>query len=616
MVLLKTRKDTCIHLKTAILALMKTNIFLAIFHCSIFTGLAILPKWHPKYFQPKKAHAIISLFPVIKNQISPAEPFEILINEIMADPTPSIGLPEAEFIELYNHSDKVFDLKDYQLHIGSRKSRLPHVIIEPRAYYILCKSEYADQFIAWGNTIPLVDLPAIPNAGSQVRIEDGQGLTIHGVNYTQNWYISSETANGGWTLELIDPDKACYFGMNWTSSRSPTGGTPGKVNSWTGSQTQTDSFRIITAIPAKNQLRIVFNRNLLQIGKPDLSWFSIRPSPPHFSKAYFEEGLNSNLILGLNQPLVSGIKYIVEFDNVIDCLGNPLIKSTSEFKLPESASPGDVLINEILFNPISGGKDFLELINVSQKYLAINDLWLANTCSALNVEKLNPNYLLKPGDIIAISDDIRQIQQDYNVPDPYSLIENPIPAFNDHSGCAVLYTIIGHQRIIIDSFHYMKEFHTPLLKDQEGVSLERVSIRQPTNDPNNWQSAAQTAGYGTPGARNSQMKEVRISSGKFKISPIKFSPDGDGFDDFMQIHFMFERPGFGLLIKIFDIRGRLIRFLVNGKWVSASGVITWDGSTDDGIIAPAGVYTIWIKAYSESGHIEQSIKNCILARNF
>ena len=38
-------------------------------------------------------------------------PGDVIISEIFADPSPIIGLPDVEYVEIYNGSDKIFDLK-------------------------------------------------------------------------------------------------------------------------------------------------------------------------------------------------------------------------------------------------------------------------------------------------------------------------------------------------------------------------------------------------------------------------------------------------------------------------------------------------------------------------
>ena len=92
--------------------------------------------------------------------IQDAELHDILINEIMADPTASggvtNGLPDAEYIELYNRSAKTINLDGYTLSDKAKSLTLPNYILLPGAYVTLYDEAVAD-FSSYGDVLPLPD---------------------------------------------------------------------------------------------------------------------------------------------------------------------------------------------------------------------------------------------------------------------------------------------------------------------------------------------------------------------------------------------------------------------------------------------------------------------------
>lgn len=54
---------------------------------------------------------------------------------------------------------------------------------------------------------------------------------VHQINYNSNWYGQTSKADGGWSLEQIDPNNPCGGANNWWASNNAKGGTPGQKNS-------------------------------------------------------------------------------------------------------------------------------------------------------------------------------------------------------------------------------------------------------------------------------------------------------------------------------------------------------------------------------------------------
>lgn len=86
----------------------------------------------------------------------PAKSGEILINEFMADPSPTAGLPETEFIELLNISGKHLQLKNLSIADGSSISEnFPDFIIEPDSFILIYHKADSSLFKNYGKGIGL-----------------------------------------------------------------------------------------------------------------------------------------------------------------------------------------------------------------------------------------------------------------------------------------------------------------------------------------------------------------------------------------------------------------------------------------------------------------------------
>ncbi|MDZ7651005.1 MAG: hypothetical protein U5K54_29880, partial [Cytophagales bacterium] len=145
--------------------------------------------------------------------------------------------------------------------------------------------------------------------------------------------------------------------------------------------------------------------------------------------------------------------------------------------------------------------------------------------------------------------------------------EITLPSMNDDDGSIVL---LQESQEVIDAFSYSDKFHNPLLKDDEGVSLERIAFLEPTQNPNNWRSANAFVGFATPGYLNSNTRPDTNDENSVVIVPEIFSPNRP-VKDFAQINFQFDQSGYVANVNIADQQGRVIKKIANNETLGCSG---------------------------------------------
>ena len=291
---------------------------------------------------------------------------DIIINEIFADPTPSIGLPEYEYLELYNTTGSAIDLTNWTITIGSTDKVFPSSVIESDSFVILIKEDVFDSF---QNNISKIGFSSISltNGGGNIILKDDNGIVINAISYTDKWYNDDNKSDGGWSIERVNPNLYCARQHNWRASISNIGGTPGKQNSVSGENVYIADFRITNAyIIGSNKMQVSFNKNLDSLLLSDSSFFKINgntatnssPIAPFFDAT----------ILTFNFNFLETTTYTISANGLIDCSGNSIINAM-QFGIPDSSLENDIIINEILFNPKDDGVDYVEIYNNSNSFL-------------------------------------------------------------------------------------------------------------------------------------------------------------------------------------------------------------------------------------------------------
>jgi len=545
--------------------------------------------------------------------VVPVNPKDILITEIMADPTPVVQLPEAEYIEIYNKSTNPFDLAGWTLSDATTIATLPSVLLLPNSFLILTSASNVSKFPADVKVLAVISFPSLNNDGESLVLKNGTSQMIDSVNYHSDWYRDDEKKDGGWSLELIDPLNTCGEEENWIASDDEKGGTPGKSNSVLASKPDLTGPKLEFINPLQpDQLFVRFDEKMLK--SISLSSFLFSPEVK-LEKAFFTDLSLRQIQVNLTSALLARQLYTIHLVNLYDCNGNAIQEEYSRlsFALPEPADSLDLLVNEILFNPRTGGVDFVEVYNHSPRFINLKNAKLANyeMDQTKNEEIITTvDFLIAPGEYIVLTEDVSILKNQYPQSDGKKIFKTNLPGLPDDEGSIV---IISSESNVIDYFLYSEKDHSPLIKDEEGVSLERISFSQPANNAENWRSANASAGYATPGYINSNSRpDILLEGDEVKITPEIFSAGSVG-NDFVQVSYQFEESGLVANAKIYDQQGRAIKEIYNNETISYQGSFRWDGDCDNGTKARNGYYLVWFETFNSGGKVKTFRKRVIVA---
>ncbi|WP_418548530.1 lamin tail domain-containing protein [Parabacteroides goldsteinii] len=457
----------------------------------------------------------------------PFEPGSILINEIMADPKGLEELPETEYVELYNTTENVLVLTDWQFSYGGKAKPMTTFEIPAKGYAVLYRSGRDIVADPSAVKVPLDNFPsALANTGKLLQLFDGDNNLIDEVTYEKATPAKSwERSSSGWHL-----------------SSDPRGGTPGSVNSsGKGEEKPNEPDKPVT---------------------PD------EPDDP-------------------DEP---------------DTSDDP--------PLPDiTVEPGEFVFNELLPNPFAGGSEYIELYNRSDRALPVSGLSVA-------VRKadgtLNTRYPLssvtatiESDGYVLLTKNLEGVTDFYTIQSPSSLFEVPkLPILANTSSTLVLFRI--KDGAVIDEVSYTSKWHASSIKDQKGVSLERIDPDAETQSPSNWTSASATVGYGTPGYPNSQSDISLPDDPDTPDEPTGIkTPQWDESAGHYTISYYLDQPGYNCRAFVFNIAGQRVAQIANHELLGLTGKLTWDGYALSGKQLQTGVYIFYAELYHTSGTVKR-----------
>ena len=318
--------------------------------------------------------------------------YDIVIEEIMADPSPQVGLPANEWIELKNTTATPVNLQNWRIGDATGQSGpMPNFTLQPDSFVIVCTGSAVAAMSAFGTAISVTSFPSLDNDGDQLFIRAANGRTIHAVAYTSGWYQNELKKEGGWTLEMVDTKNPCTGSSNWAASSNTTGGTPGKRNSVDGTNTDATAPKLKRAYTTDNStIILVFDEPVDSTIGATLANYSIDGGATLISAAAIAPLFNL-VQLKTSSPLTTNTVYNITASGIKDCKGNSIGNANkARVGLPVDAATGEWIINEILFNPRSNGYDFVEFFNNSNKIFDASKLYIANKNSSGIISSIKP----------------------------------------------------------------------------------------------------------------------------------------------------------------------------------------------------------------------------------
>ena len=262
-----------------------------------------------------------------------------------------------------------------------------------------------------------------------------------------------------------------------------------------------------------------------------------------------------------------------------------------------SVQPGEIILNELLPAPFAEGSEYIELYNRSQQTLSLTVLALATRKADGSISTLYPlstiTTPLEPGGYVLLSKLLSGVEAFYLISAPQALHEVKLPVLANNGATVVLLRLTD--LTVIDEVSYSPKWHDSAIKEPKGVALERLDPDKPTQDATNWHSAAESAGYGTPGYRNSQQLLPSSTQNGFE------RPYWSDSERSYLLRYQLANAGYRCRIWVFDTMGRRIAEIANLSTLATEGTLRWDGIGYDGSRPKPGIYIFYAELFLPNG---------------
>ncbi len=541
---------------------------------------------------------------------------DVVINEIMPIESDIFGLPAAEFIELYNTSERAINLADWTISNTTTTGTLPDVTLRAGEYLVLVPKTKIDLFVDVDcTTASPTSWPTLTNSACTLILRSDEGRVSDVVNYTSDIFGDTFKSSGGYAIERIDATNLSCDEGNWAVSESTIGATPGHVNSVAASNPDLDEPLCVSiTMPQSDALKFVFNEPV------DTSFvggtITVDGVAIAAEMTSADDVMLSWMTFQLSETLSETAVHEVRLPSVNDLAGNALdVSQTVRAAVAQTAEVGDILINEILFTAQPSSADFVEIYNASDKSIDMKDIYLgviADDVLTSRVAVSSSSRLIFPSDYVVLSADSLSVDELFGPLDASLLVTtSKFPTLNNDEKTIAITLADG---TILEKTYYNASMHNALLDTIINVSLERKRTATDAMESSNWTSATELSGFATPTKKNSPCRDAVVAStSEIELKNRIFTPDGDGLDDELIISTCFESGTWHVTMRIYTPTHRLIAMPYNNVELPTTCELTWNGLCDDGSVARPGTYVVHMQLWSDEVQTKSYKRTCVVA---
>ncbi len=294
----------------------------------------------------------------------------------------------------------------------------------------------------------------------------------------------------------------------------------------------------------------------------------------------------------------SWIKYYVE---ATDNASQVTKSNTDSFYVDDNpAQPGDIVINEIMYNSAGDDTEYVEIYNNTDRLIDLSN-WIFKDNDNNHAFVFPQGTSLASHAYLVICQDTNKVKEKYGISG--NLIGNFSFGLNNSGDQTRLF---NQNMILEDSVQYDDSDPWPTAADGNGPSLELKNPDYDNSLAENWDAST---GDGTPGAKNSDF-----------VSGIENSQNQGMIIDRYQIFPNFPNPfnpsttfriavprASKVEVDIYDITGKLVNTLFSGELARGIHSYQWQGKNNQGKPVPSGIYFAVLRSENATHSIKMML---------